>query len=158
MHQFKAVGCLLAFVLAGGLQLTAAVRGTQAMYVGGTLSVPEKTEGKLDLTGDKEAVFASKKGTFSIPYENISSIEYGQKAGRRVGVALAISPLALFSKKRKHYFSISYTDAAGDRQGAVLELSKGTVHSIVTAFETRSGKSVEFESEDAKKHFEKEAR
>lgn len=135
-----------------------AVRGNEAMYVGGTLSVPAKTEGKLDLSAQTEAKFIYKKGQFSIPYDKISSLEYGQKAGRRVGVALAVSPLALFSKKRKHYLSIAFADDQGSKQGVVLELSKGTVNSVVTTFETRSGKKVEFESEEAKKHFEKEAK
>jgi hypothetical protein len=129
------------------------------MYVGGTMmAMPEKTEGKLDLSGDSALVFMAKAGKFAIPYKGIASIEYGQKAGRRVGVALAVSPVALFSKKRKHFVSIAFQDEQGNKQGAVFELAKGVVHSVVTTLETRSGKKVEFESEDAKKHFEKEAK
>lgn len=131
----------------------AAVRSDSAMYVGGTVQLEEKTKGKLDLSGEMVAVFNSKKGTFEIPYKNITSLEYGQKAGRRVGVALAVNPLALFSKKRKHYVSITYTDAQGNKQGVVLELSKGKVRSAVETLEQRSGKKVEFESEDARKHY-----
>jgi len=128
------------------------------MYVGGTYSeLPDKTKGHLDLSAAETAIFQSKKGTFEIPYKSIKSVEYGQKAGRRVGVALAVSPLALFSKKRKHYVSIAFTDKAGNAQGIVLEVGKGRVHSLVATFEQRSGRAVEFESEDAKKHFEKEA-
>jgi len=149
----------LALVLIIALPSAAAVRGKEAMYVGGTLSnIPEKTEGKLDLSGDSAAVFDSKRGKVVIPYKSISSLEYGQKAGRRVGVALAVSPVALFSKKRRHYLSLAFTDEGGNKQGAVFELSKGTVHATVTALETRSGVKVEFESEEAKKHFEKEAK
>jgi hypothetical protein len=87
-----------------------------------------------------------------IPYKTIQSLEYGQKAGRRVGVALAVSPLFLFSKKRKHFLSIAYLDEQGQKQGAVFELAKGTVRSALSTFETRSGKQIEYESEDAKKH------
>ena len=125
------------------------------MYVGGTLTaVPEKTEGKADFSSPEAMVFtADRKYKVDVPYKGITSIEYGQKAGRRVGVALAVSPVALFSKKRKHYVSIAFTDASGGKQGAVFEVSKGLVRTFVSNLETRSGKTVEFESEDAKKHF-----
>jgi hypothetical protein len=129
------------------------------MYVGGTLTaISEKTEGKLDLSSDSALVFTAKAGKFTVPYKGLTSIEYGQKAGRRVGVALAVSPVALFSKKRKHYLSIAFSDEQGNKQGAVFEVAKGMIHSVVTNLETRSGKKVEFESEEAKKHFEKEAK
>lgn len=139
--------------------VSAAVRGDEAQYVGGTLQqIPDKTEGKLDLSGTDAAVFRCKKGEFRIPYKSISSLEYGQKAGRRVGVALAISPIALFSKKRKHFLSIAFADDSGSKQGAVFELSKGKTHSVITTLETRSGKTIEFESDEAKKHYEKEGK
>src|SRR5262245_6895259 len=79
--------CVLA---AAGLCL-AAVRGDEAMYVGGTItSVQEKTEGRFGLENEQAARFVSKKGQFSILYTSITSLEYGQKAGRRVGVALVV--------------------------------------------------------------------
>jgi hypothetical protein len=79
-------------------------------------------------------------------------LEYGQKAGRRVGVALAVNPLFLFSKKRKHYLTVGFSDSAGQTQGAVLELGKKRVRAILDILETRSGKQVEYESEEARKH------
>jgi hypothetical protein len=143
---------LLLFTLTMPLAV-AAVRGDSVMYIGGTYSdLPEKTKGKLNLSSEVIAVFESKKGKFEIPYAGIASLEYGQKAGRRVGVALAVNPLALFSKKRKHYLSISFTDQQGNKQGVVLEVAKGKVRSVVTVLEQRSGKTVEYESEDARKH------
>jgi len=136
---------------------SAAVRGKDAMYVGGTFSdIPEKTKGKFDLADETVAVFATKKNqTIRIPYKNISSLEYGQKAGRRVGAAVVVSPVLLFSKKRKHYLTVNFVDEAGKEQAAVFELSKGTVHETAGALESRSGKQIEFESEEARKHFEK---
>lgn len=131
------------------------------MYVGGTLTaVPEKTEGQLDTSTPEALIFSFKKGknTVPIPYKGITSIEYGQKAGRRVGVALAVSPVALFSKKRRHYLSLTFVDESGAKQGAVFELSKGTVQPVVMSIETKSGKKVEFESEEAKKQYEKGAK
>lgn len=141
------------------LSVNAAVRGNEAQYVGGTMQqIAEKTEGKLDLSAADAAVFRCKKGDFKIPYKSISSLEYGQKAGRRVGVALAISPIALLSKKRKHFLSVAFVDETGGKQGAVFQLSKGNTHSVITTLETKSGKRVEFESDEAKKHYEKEGK
>lgn len=130
----------------------AAVRGKEVMYVGGTVQVPEATEGTLDTSNPKALIFESSKGRFEIPYEGVTSVEYGQKAGRRVGVAIVISVWALFSKKRKHFLTVGFKDANDVQQGVVIELPKGTPKSIITVIEARSGVKCEYESEEARKH------
>lgn len=149
---------ILILAISFSLCVFAAVRGNEAMYVGGTLSVPEKTEGKLETTDATNAKFASKKGEFLIPYAKIESIEYGQKVGRRVGAAVAVSPVLLLSKKRKHFVTVAYQDAQNVKQSAVFELSKGSLFPIVSTLEKNSGKKATFESEDAKKNYENEAK
>ena len=125
----------------------------EAMYVGGTIAgLSEGTMGRLETTSDKVLVFQSPKGNFEIPYENVTSLEYGQKAGRRLAVALTITTWALLSKKRKHFLTIGYTDGNDKPQGVVIEIPKGTVKSTITILEVRSGKKVEYESEEARKH------
>jgi hypothetical protein len=129
------------------------------MYVGDTVAaVPKKTEGRVDFSSSDTILFSFKNEKLSIPYKEITSLEYGQKAGRRVGVALAVSPVAVFSKKRRHYITIAFTDTNGNKHGAVLEVAKGLVGTFVRTIEQRSGRAVDFESADAKKHFEKETR
>lgn len=136
------------------LPVAAAVRGDEAMYIGGTIrQAKEKTEGTLDMSPSDAAVFRWKGGEFKIPYKTITSLEYGQKAGRRIGVAIAISPVALLSKKRKHFLSIAFADEKGEKQGAVFELAKGQTRGTISTFETRSGVKLEFESEEAKKNY-----
>jgi hypothetical protein len=131
----------------------ASVSGKETMYVGGTIpNLPEGTVGSLDSTSEKAMKFNSPKGNFEIPYENITSLEYGQKAGRRLGVALTLTIWALLSKKRKHFLTIGFTDENDKPQGVVLEIPKGTAKSFITILEVRSGKKVEYESEEAKKH------
>jgi len=131
----------------------AAVRGNDAMYVGGTVGLPERTKGWLDTSADPKALlFWSKKGTFQIPYDGVTSLEYGQKAGRRLGVALAITVFALFSKKRKHFVTIGFKDAKDQPQGVVLELAKGKSKPLITLVEARSGVKCEYESEEARKY------
>ena len=154
----KAVSLLLCVLIGFEPLLLAAVRGKEVKYVGGSIAgLKENTEGRL-LLDESDAVFTDKKGKdrlLAIPYKKIDSLEYGQKAGRRVGVALAVSPLFLLSKKRKHFLSISFFDAEGKKQGAVFELSKGIVKETLTTLEQKSGKTVEYESEEAKKHAQK---
>jgi hypothetical protein len=141
---------LLAFT--PGIAALAAVRGDEVMYVGGTVGLPEATEGELDTSDPKMMRFSSTKGKFEIPYDGVTSLEYGQKAGRRLGVALVITVWALFSKKRKHFLTVGFKDAQEKPQGVVLELPKGKPKSIITIIEVRSGVKCEYESEEARKH------
>ncbi|MBI1738370.1 MAG: hypothetical protein HYR58_03900 [Acidobacteria bacterium] len=136
----------------------AAVRGKAARYVGGTLSVfKDAVNGTWDMA-ESEVVFSADKGgaKVGIPYAKIETIEYGQKAGRRVGVGVLVNPLFLLSKKRKHFVSIAYLDENGKKQGAVFELAKGIVKESLTTLESKSGKKVEYESDEAKKYLEKQ--
>ena len=130
-----------------------AVDGNKAAYIGGTVrTVKEKAEGVLDTSHPDMLTFNAKKdGQFAVPYTAITSLEYGQKAGRRVAVAVMVSPLALFSKKRNHYLTVGYKDAQGADQAAVLELGKDIVRTALKVIEVRSGKAIEYQDEDARK-------
>lgn len=150
----RALALLLILTLSGEPLASAKVTGKEVMYVGGTIAnLPEGTIGTLDATSEKVMVFSSPKGKFEIPYENITSLEYGQKAGRRLGVALVLGNVwVLFSKKRKHMLTIGFNDENEKAQGVVLEIPKGTAKSFIITVEVRSGKKVEYESEEARKH------
>ena len=71
-----------------------AVDGKEAQYVGGTVSaLKEKTEGPFSTQSETHFVFTSKKkdgGKLEVPYSSITALEYGQKAGRRVAVAVLV--------------------------------------------------------------------
>lgn len=144
----------LLFATAAAPFAFAGLDSKKAAYVGGTWTgVKEGTEGTLDTSADDAATFTTKKGApQAIPYKAIKSLEYGQKAGRRVGMAIMISPLALFSKKRKHYLTIGYAGTDGKEHGVVLELGKNITRQTLTVMEARSGKQIEYESDEAKKH------
>lgn len=83
----------------GQVSVAASVGSKSAAYVGGTWD-PFKGAGRavagtLD-TGDPQALtFTANDGagprTMSIPYGSIHDVEYGQKAGRRFGAAVATS-------------------------------------------------------------------
>ncbi|MGI9076532.1 MAG: hypothetical protein ACR2G6_04250 [Gemmatimonadaceae bacterium] len=125
----------------------------KAEYVGGTVpNLKEKSEGRLDTTDDKHLMFNTEASpTVRIPYKAITELEYGQKAGRRVGMAILISPVALFSKKRKHYLSIGYRDDKGQDQAAIFELGKDIVRATLKIIETRSGQKLVYQDDEARK-------
>jgi len=62
-----------------------------------------------------------------------------------------IGLLTLFSKKRKHFLTIGFKDDSGTDQVAVLELGKDIVRTTLPVVETRSGKQVEYQDEEARK-------
>ena len=136
------------------LQSTAAVAGldsSKAMYVGGTVNaIKEGTEGLLSGKDEKVMIFTYEGKTLQVPYERINDLEYGQKAGRRLGVAIVVTWMALFSKKRKHYLTVGYLDENDKQQAAVFELGKSTVRVTLATLEARTGRKVDYEDAEAR--------
>ena len=144
-----------------------AVDSKGASYFGGTAAVfkeaKDPIEGKLDTRSDAVLTFKADDKPFrgqalTIPYAQIIDLEYGQKAGRRVGAAAAttillgpIGLLALLSKKRKHFLTVGYKDSDGKDQVAVLELGKDIVRTTLPIVETRSGKKITYQDDEARK-------
>lgn len=150
----RLVSVLVIGVLAAPSSLLA-VDGNKAQYIGGTVAgLKDKAEGRFNTTAAETVTFTPDKKDqtpLAIPYAAITELEYGQKAGRRVAVGILISPWALFSKKRNHYLTVSYNDAAGKEQAAVFELGKDIVRTTLKILETRSGKDVVYQDDEARK-------
>lgn len=136
--------CLSGVALAG-------LGSDKTKYIGGTASVKEGNEGKSSTKDEKLFVFESGKERLEIPYEKVDSLEYGQKAGRRIGVAVVINPLFILSKKRRHFLTLGYTDADGKQQAAVFELGKDVVRVTLATLEARTGRKIEYQDEEARK-------
>lgn len=130
-----------------------AVGKDKVMYVGGTVPVAPKAEGNLATTDDAKMVFVAEKGggMIEIPWKKIEEAEYGQKVGRRVKTAILLTPLALFSKGRKHYLTVTYKDKNDEPQSAVFELGKETVRTTLAVVEARTGRKVTYQDEEAAK-------
>lgn len=157
MKRTVAVLLLMATFVPAAVQ---AIDGKKALFVGGTMStkLKEGTEGKLDTENETALRFIPDKGKgepAELPYAQIGSIEYGQRASYRVKSAIFLTPWALFSKARKHFFSLMWKDEAGKDQGIVLQVGKDLVRPLAMVLEVRTGKKVEFQDEDAKKNFAK---
>ena len=164
MRRFVASIIVLAVALQAPLAFAVDSRG--AAYFGGTITTfngsKDPVDGMLDTANEKALVFSAtekkfKGKTFSIPYDRVIDLEYGQKAGRRVGAAVAstillgpIGLVALLSKKRAHFLTIGFKDDVGKDQVAVIELGKDIVRVTLPIVETRSGKKVEYQDEEAR--------
>jgi hypothetical protein len=68
----------------------------------------------------------------------------GQRAGWRAAVPL------LFSKMKKHFLTIAFTNEQGENEAMILELSKDIVRTTLPILEARTGKKVELEEATVK--------
>lgn len=124
----------------------------KTLYIGGTVnSVKENTEGKSTAKDEKVFIFEYSGGKLAIPYDRIDSLEYGQKAGRRLGVAFVVNPIFIFSKKRRHFLTLGYTDENDKQQAAVFELGKDVIRVTLATLEARTGRKIEYQDEEARK-------
>ena len=132
--------------------LLGGIPSDKAIYRGGTVaSVPENATGAVATTDEHHFTFTYKQGRLTVPYERVNSLEYGQKAGRRLGLAIAVSPVLLLSKKRKHFLTINFLDEHGKQQAMVLELGKSIVRTTLASLEARTGKKLEYQDDEARK-------
>ena len=132
--------------------LLGGIPSDKAVYRGGTVAaLADNTEGAVATTNEQYFLFQHKSGRFTVPYEHINFIEFGQKAGRRLGLAIAISPVLLLSKKRRHFLTVNYLDEQGRQQAAVFELGKSIVRTTLASLEARTGKRIEFQDDEARR-------
>lgn len=123
----------------------------KAVYRGGSLPSPAApASGEALANGERNFVFRYDGGELRIPYASVNLLEYGQQAGRRLALAITVSPLFLLSKKRRHYLTIGFVDADQKQQAAVFELGKKIVRSTLAGLEARTGRRVEYENEEAR--------
>ena len=138
--------------MAAAYSLEAGTAGGRVEYVGGTLPrMPARTEGALHTADPETLLFQTKSTQLQVPYERINLLEYGQQAGRRVALAVVISPLLLLSKARKHFLTISYTDEQDRQQAMVFQVHKSDVRAVLASLEARTGLKVDYQDNEARK-------
>ncbi len=145
---------LLAFTLLFALALPAfAVKKGQAKYIGGTLNtIKEKAEGPIDLSNEKRLTFIPKESAMlEIPWDRVSQLEYGQNVARRWRSAILLSPIALFSKAKKHFVTITYQDKDKVEQAIVLEFDKDDIRMVLASLKARTLQTIVMQDEEAKK-------
>jgi len=148
----RIICAVLVCVFAAEPAAFAGIGSDVTMYVGGTeVQIKDGTEGKSSEKDEKNFVFHYKDGSLTVPYDQVDDLEYGQKAGRRLGVAIALTPLALLSKKRKHFLTVGWKDEQEKQHAAVFQLGKGIVRTTIITLEARTGRKVEYEDDEARK-------
>ena len=92
----------------------------------------------------------AEKATFAvIPYDAITKIVYERSAHRRYGAGLLINPFLLFSKGKKHWLTIEFTDVTDLPQGYVyMRLNKDNQRQIRSALGSGTGIEIEQIIED----------
>jgi hypothetical protein len=137
------------------LMSTAAVRaeeGAAVRYVGGTVAaIPGDSDGKLRTTDEVFLEFRCKGRQHHVTYKDVNLLEYGQNVNRRLGLAVAISPLFMLSKARKHFLTVGYTDADGKQQAMVFRVDKAKIRAVLVALEARTGLRVTYQDDEARK-------
>jgi hypothetical protein len=118
-------------------------RAHRALYAGGTLDLAVGTEGSIVFPDRQRMLFVLAPGRFLVvPHRGVSGIEYGLTSRIR----------GLVFKKKSHYLSLTYEDAAGEPQGMVLELGQDDFRPILTMLEARTGRKVQYQDADAAKN------
>jgi hypothetical protein len=158
MSKKKLIAAIILLALCAEVAF-AGLGSDKTKYIGGTVSaLKEGAEGKSSAKDEKVFSFVTDKESdkkeitkVEIPYDKIDSLEYGQKAGRRVGVAFVVNPIFIFSKKRRHFLTVGYIDTEGKQQAAVFEMGKDIVRVTLATLEARTGKKIEYQDEEARK-------
>jgi hypothetical protein len=146
------IAAAIVWLAAGSLRLGAADAGGRVEYIGGTLAnLPSKAEGRVNTSDPATLVFRARGQDMRVAYGEINLLEYGQQTGRRYIMALAISPLLLLSKSRKHFLTIGFKDAGGNQQALVLRVHKNDVRALLASLEARTGLKLDYQDDEARK-------
>ena len=123
----------------------------KAMYVTGTLrGLPDKAEGKRDITNPNALVFIAEKGaTLSIRWASIQELEYGRRAPRGGRTAAVMKALSVFSRGPKHFVTITYRDHVDKEQVVLFEFGDEIIRPTLTALREKSRKPLVCQDQEA---------
>jgi hypothetical protein len=126
--------------------------GTKVEYAGGTdKDLTPGVSGAIDLADEQYLALYTSNMQIRIGYTRINLLEYGQKVGRRLALAIVISPAFLLSKTRKHFLTIGYTDESGRQQALVFRVDKNGIRATLVSLEARTGLKIQYQDEEARK-------
>jgi hypothetical protein len=121
-------------------------------YIGGTVpQIAAGTSGAITVGDAHYFAFYSRKSNVRVAYDKVNLLEYGQTVGRRLDLAIIISPAFLLVKKRKHFLTVGYTDEDGKQQALVFRVDKNDIRATLASLEARTGQKVTYQDEEARK-------
>jgi hypothetical protein len=138
-----ALAALVCLTLVTGLG--AAVKFDKVEYmppkVAGEKQNGNPVKGQISFDKDKKlVVFQDEKSqaVVTIPYAKIKSMLYEKTSKPRYAKAILLSPFFLFTKSKKHFLTIQYTDDAGAGKFSVFHLDKGNARDIINSAEAET--------------------
>ncbi len=142
----------LAVLLSLSSLLLAGDTGSRVLYVGGTVpGIQNKSIARIEILEDDALKLSTRSESLTIPYKDVSTLEYGLRVSRRYVEAALISPLFLVGKRKTHFLTIGYVDREGRQQAMVLQVDKSDIRPLLVSLEARTGRRVEFQDEEARK-------
>jgi len=143
--------CCLVLMALGASPASAWKGAAKATYAGGSVpGLPESAKGSITTTDEERFLFQSNAVEVAIPWGKINMIEYGQRVGRRIGLAILVSPLFLMTKSRKHFLTLSFHDERDRQQALVFQIEKDHIRSVLVTLEARTGLRVELQDQEAR--------
>jgi len=123
-----------------------------AYYQGRVEELPQKKPGKLD-AGDAEILqFTWEKGNWKVLYSEVKTIYVALSRRSVLGEAFGLEGAAIGAgRKRKLLLSLSVADRPGPPRTGVFYLPRGATRDFMRALETKTGRRVVYESEEARK-------
>ncbi len=105
----------------------------------------ETIDGSLVFDSNKKEVsFVHKKTTgLTIRYDTIKSMLYEKASRPRYTSGILLAWPLLFTKGKKHFLTIQYTDESGSGKYAVFRLDKSNFRDALAKAEADTGKKVE---------------
>jgi hypothetical protein len=119
----------------------------KVMYDGGSLqNLKAGTDVQLIIEQDKVRIVHGKEDVAVIPAASITEISYGQDVHRRIGAAIGLAVISLgigalmaFTKSKKHYIGLTWTD--GDKKGGfAMQCDKSDYRGELAGLEGITGK------------------
>jgi len=134
------------------LGASAAIGQAKVEYIGGTApQIAVGASGAITVSDQRYFAFYSRKSNIRVAYDKINLLEYGQTVGRRLDLAIIISPAFLLVKKRKHFLTVGYMDEDGKQQALVFRVDKNDIRAALASLEARTGQRVQYQDEEARK-------
>ncbi len=81
--------------------------------------------------------------TVEIPYGRIKGLLYERASKPRYGMGLLLAWPLLFTKSKKHFVTVQYTDASGAGKFEIIRLDKGNVTMALATLEADTGIKME---------------
>jgi hypothetical protein len=124
-----------------------------AMYVQGRVKeLPDKKPGKLDVADATVLQFTWDKGSWKVPFAQIRTVYVALSRRSAMGEAFGLPGAAIAeAKTRKLLLSLTLTDDSGNNRNCVFFIRGAASPQFWKTLESRTGRDVIFESEEARK-------